>query len=170
MSKSLDNYIGVTDAPADMFGKVMSISDAAIPSYLELCTFTPMEEVKKIIEEVGKGKRHPKEVKMDLAQQIVEISHGREAAIGARESFVSTFEKKEIPEDIPEIIVEKGSLLVDALLSGKVVSSKSDFRRLLDEGAIRKDGGVKIEDPFAIVEETLVLKIGKHRFCKLVPR
>jgi tyrosyl-tRNA synthetase len=168
MSKSLDNYVGITDAPNDMFGKIMSISDAAIPSYLELCTFTPMSSVTTLLKELEQGKAHPKEVKMDLAQQIVEIYHGREAAISARNAFVNTFQKKEIPDDIAECSVEKGTLLAEALVAAEMVASKAEFRRLLDEGAIRKDGEEKISDPFFSVTESIILRIGKHRFVKIV--
>ena len=168
MSKSLDNYVGITDAPSDMFGKLMSIPDAAIKQYFELCTFTPSQDVKVILKNLESGKAHPKEVKMDLAQQIVEIYHGREAAILARESFVNTFSKKEIPTDIPETKTSKGALLVDILMKENIVTSKSEFRRLIDEGAVRENGEIKISDPFVVVNEEMVLKIGKHRFIKIV--
>ena len=168
MSKSLDNYVGITDAPNDMFGKIMSISDTAIPSYLELCTFTPMSEVAVLLKALEAGKAHPKEVKMDLAQQIVEIYHGQAAAVSARDAFVNTFQKKEIPDDIAEVSVAKGTLLADALLAASMVASKGEFRRLLDEGAIRKDGEEKITDPFFAVDAPIVLRVGKHRFIKIV--
>ncbi len=168
MSKSLDNYIGVTDTPTDMFGKVMSISDAAIPSYLELCTFTPMDDVRTIVLELERGTRHPKEVKMDLAQQIVEIYHGKEAGNSARAQFVHTFEKKGIPDEMPEIGTKKGTLLSDTLTASRLVESKSEFRRLLNEGALRKDGEEKITDPMFVVSESIVLKIGKHRFVRII--
>jgi tyrosyl-tRNA synthetase len=168
MSKSLDNYVGITDAPNNMFGKLMSVPDEVLAKYFELCTFTPVDEVEKIFEQLKKGKAHPKDIKMDLAQQIVEIYHGREAGISARESFVSTFQNKELPEDMPVVEAKAGTLLVDILLAEKLVSSKTDFRRLLDEGAIRKDGETKITDPFTTLREDMVLKIGKHRFLKIV--
>jgi tyrosyl-tRNA synthetase len=164
MSKSLDNYIAITDQPKEMFGKLMSISDAALGSYLELCTFTPMDEVKSIIINLENGKAHPKEVKMNLAEQVVAIYHGRDAANDARESFVHTFQNKEIPTDVASTSVTKGTLLSDALVSAGVLASKSEFRRLLDEGAIRIDGETKIEDPHFAIEENVILKIGKHRF------
>ena len=169
MSKSLDNYIAITDAPADMFGKVMSISDSALASYYELCTFTPMDEVKSLMKSLEAGKSHPKEVKMNLAEQIVETYHGRDAAQKARESFVNTFQNKEIPKDITALISKKGELLSDILVSARVVDSKSEFRRLVGEGAIRQDGEIKIEDPFFILNEKIVLKIGKHRFVEITP-
>ncbi len=168
MSKSLDNYVAITDAAADMFGKLMSIPDNVIRQYFELCTFTPTDDVNVILKNLESGKAHPKEVKMDLAQQIVEMYHGRGAATSARESFVNTFSKKEIPVDLPEVKTATGTLLADVLVTEGVVSSKAEFRRLLDEGAIRENGEIKLVDPFVKVEKEMVLKIGKHRFLKII--
>jgi tyrosyl-tRNA synthetase len=167
MSKSLDNYVGITDAPNDMFGKIMSVPDAALASYLELCTFTPMSAVETITKDLKSGKLHPKEVKMDLAQQVVEIYHGRDVGVSARQHFVDTFQNKELPKDMLEVRVEVDTLLADVLITEKLVASKSEFRRLLDEGAIRIDGETKITDPFTKLTEEMVLKIGKHRFLKI---
>lgn len=167
MSKSLDNYVGIIDTPTDMFGKLMSIPDAGMGTYFELCTFTGMDDVTEIVKKLALGKIHPRDVKMDLAQQIVEIYHGREAGILAKESFVNTFQKKEMPTDMPSVSVSSGALLVDALMEQKLVSSKTEFRRLIDEGAIREDGEMKITDPLFAITGDMVLKIGKHRFVKL---
>lgn len=168
MSKSLDNYIAVTDVPADMFGKIMSLPDTLIPSYFELCTFTPMSEVANILHDLETGKAHPKDVKMQLAKQIVEIYHGRASGEEARKAFVDTFQNKSIPIDIPEVKADKDTLLADVLLVAEQVASKSEFRRLVDEGAIRIDGDEKITDPFYKITATTVLKIGKHRFVKII--
>src|SRR3989344_2465959 len=164
MSKSLDNYVGITDEPNDMFGKLMSIPDSVLPKYFELCTYTPVAEVREIEKKLASGKLHPKEVKMDLAEQIVNIYHGAEAGRGARENFVNTFQKKEIPDDIPVVSVARGTLLVDALLTQHIVESKTDFRRLMTDGAIKKNGEEKLTDPQVVINEPIILKIGKHRF------
>jgi tyrosyl-tRNA synthetase len=168
MSKSLDNYVGITDAPNDMFGKLMSIPDAAIPSYIELCTFTPIAQGEEIAKKLKSGKAHPRDTKMDLAQQVVEIYHGRAKAEEAKAAFIATFQEKKMPEQIPEAKVAKGALLVDVLIDADVLDSKSEFRRLLGEGAIRKNGEEKLVDPGMQIEEEMVLKIGKHRFLKIV--
>lgn len=168
MSKSLENYIAITDTPNDMFGKIMSIPDSLLSNYYELCTFTPMEEVERIISELEKGKRHPKEVKMDLAQQVVEIYHGKKEAEESRERFISTFSNKEIPSDILTVKVKKGILLVDALLANGLVESKTDFRRLLMSGAIKQNGEEKLSDPDLTVNEPTILRIGKHRFVSFI--
>ncbi len=168
MSKSLDNYVSIIDTPTVMFGKLMSIPDQVILEYLSLATFTPTLEIKAIGKDLASGKAHPKEVKMDLAQQVVEIYHGRDAGLRAREGFVNTFSKKEIPEDILSVISKKNTLLVDVLLEAKLVASKGEFRRLIEEGAIRDDGVTKITDTMSVVNKDTVLKIGKHRFIKIV--
>jgi tyrosyl-tRNA synthetase len=160
--------VGITEAPNEIFGKIMSIPDTAIASYLTLSTFTPLPEVEMLVKELQSGKAHPKEVKMNLAQQIVEIYHGRKEGENARDYFVSTFQKKELPSDMPTVTVKKETPLVDVLVNEKFVTSKSDFRRLLDEGALRKDGETKITDPLCVIDATLVLKIGKHRFLKII--
>jgi len=168
MSKSLDNYIGITDAPSDMFGKVMSIPDSVIPSYFELCTFTPLDEIEAVKKKLKSGKVNPRDIKMDLAEQIVAIYHGQAKSQEARDAFVMTFQKKKLPDEVPTVRANKGTLLVDALVGGKVVGSKGEFRRLLAEGAIRKDGEEKLADPLMKIEGGLTLKVGKHRFVKIV--
>ena len=168
MSKSLDNYIGITDEPNDMYGKVMSIPDSLIGQYFELCTFTTEEEIQNIIKGIKNGSMHPKNVKMNLARQIVEIYHGKVKAEKAEENFVNTFQKGEIPEEMSEIKIMKGEKLSDVLVRAKAVSSKAEFRRLLDEGAIMNlDSGEKITDPYFIPKGGEKIKLGKKRFFKI---
>jgi tyrosyl-tRNA synthetase len=168
MSKSLDNYVSIIDDATEMFGKMMSIPDKVMESYYTLCTFTPIASVREILEDVEKGKLHPKEAKMNLAQQITEIYHGKDVARAARVAFDATFAKGGLPEDIHEINAKKDESLVDVLLREKIVPSKTEFRRLIEAGAIRKDGEEKLSDATLKLSETLVLKVGKHRFVKIV--
>lgn len=170
MSKSLDNYVGITDAPSDMFGKIMSIPDSALLSYYELCTFTPMNDVSALKKKLEGGKINPRDSKMELAEQIVAMYHGKVKASEAQVSFVSTFQEKKLPDDMPEARVAKGTPLVDVLLEQDIVDSKTEFRRLMSEGAIRKDGEEKLTDPARKVEADLTLKVGKHRFIRIVVR
>jgi tyrosyl-tRNA synthetase len=168
MSKSQDNYIGITDAPADMYGKVMSIPDTSLVNYFELCTYTPIEEVIDIANHLEKGKGNPKEVKMRLAREIVAIYHGDAAAKEAEEAFEKTFAKGGIPDDIQTVHAPKNTLLVDVLLECGMVESKSEFRRLEKEGAITiLEMGNKISGPDAKIDEAVTLKIGKRRFLKI---
>jgi tyrosyl-tRNA synthetase len=168
MSKSLDNYVGITDEPNNMYGKIMSIPDSSIGNYFELCTQTPMKEVESIRSGLINNSLHPKEAKMSLAKQIVEIYHGKEKAQQAEESFVNTFQNKETPEDVTEIIVNSSDLLIDTLVKHNLVSSKTEFRRLVDEHAITNlDANEKISD-YTIKATEGVYRIGKKRFCKIV--
>ncbi len=169
MSKSLNNYIGVTDEPADMFGKIMSIPDASIVDYYELCTAASKERLMEVKEKLKDAKINPRDTKLALAEEIVSMYHGREEAVRAREAFISTFQKKEIPDDLEEAKTEEGELLVDVLIRAEIVSSKTDFRHLVEEGAIKllsEEGGEKISDLKAGANPG-VYKVGKKRFVKI---
>lgn len=165
MSKSLDNYIGITDEPNDMYGKVMSIPDSVIPSYFELCTFSPIAEIARIKKDLEGDKINPKDLKMNLARQIVSIYHGEKKAEEAEKNFTSTFSKKEIPENVEEI--EGDGKLLEVFTESKLTSSLSEARRLLEAGAVTDltdDRKLTAKDTF-ISGHTY--KIGKHRFIKI---
>jgi len=154
MSKSLDNYIAITDKPGDMYGKVMSIPDSSIGNYFELTTFTPMDEVENIRKGLSNKSIHPKEIKMDLARQIVAIYHGERAAEEAEKNFTETFSKGGVPADIKTVKTSKDTPLVEILLEQGLVSSKTEFNRLTKSGAIKEMANG-------------VYRIGKHRFLKI---
>lgn len=169
MSKSLDNYIAVTESPADMFGKIMSIPDSAIEQYFTLSTFTPLKDIEDIIRSIKKETVNPKDIKMSLAHQIVVMYHGSVEADAAREAFIHTFSKKEIPEDVEEITAQKREKLVDVLAQRGLANSKSDARRLITQGGVHvletKETITSID---MCVEETHTYRIGKHRFVKII--
>jgi tyrosyl-tRNA synthetase len=169
MSKSIDNYIGITDEPNDIYGKVMSIPDSSIGNYFELCTFTPMDEVEEIKKKLEKGSVNPKDIKMNLAKQIVAIYYGENKAQKAEENFINTFQKGEIPEEMTEIeIKEEGKTLMDVLVEVKILSSKGDFRRLVEEGAITDlETDKKLTDVNFVPKSGMKFKIGKKRFVKI---
>ncbi len=171
MSKSLDNYISITDTFSDMYGKVMSIPDGVIAHYFELCTFTPTEDVSEIEKKLSEKTINPRDLKMRLAREITAIYHGENNAKVAEENFIRTFQKKELPDDMKEVTAEKGGLLSEILVANDIAESKSDFRRLVSEGAIKKisEGNAeeKITDPTFTVTETISIKAGKHRFLKI---
>jgi len=168
MSKSLGNYIAITDKPSDMYGKVMSIPDSSIIHYYELCTFTPPIRIEEIKSSLMEEKTNPRDIKMELAKQIVAIYHGEKEAIEAEKSFVNTFQKKEIPDDIQEVFAKKEEKLVDVIVSEKIVKSKNEARRLISDGAVKEiDNDKKITDADYLIEENLTLKIGKKRFIKI---
>ncbi len=163
MSSSKGNVIALTAPANDMYGKVMSMSDAQLPTYFELCTRVPMHEVKEIL--AG----HPKEAKMRLAKEIVTLYHDKDAGQKAEENFVASFSEGKIPEDINTVTVAKNTTLFDVLNAQKLVSSRSDFSRLLEQGAIKNiTTGEKLHEFNLIVDEEVILRIGKHRFIKIV--
>jgi tyrosyl-tRNA synthetase len=164
MSKSLDNYISITEEPENMFGKVMSLKDDLIIKYFVLCTYTPREVISRYEKEIEEGK-NPKDYKMKLAHEIVAIYHGEEKAKKAEEYFIKAFSKKEIPENIKTIEVEKGTFLADVLKKEGGVSSGSEFGRKLEEGAIRfvsSEGEEKIiKNQKEILSEDGTVRLGK---------
>ncbi|OHA83988.1 MAG: tyrosine--tRNA ligase [Candidatus Yonathbacteria bacterium RIFCSPLOWO2_01_FULL_47_33b] len=167
MSSSFGNTINVTDTANDMFGKVMSLRDELIMKYFMYATRVSAERMKEIEAGLNAG-ANPRDAKLDLAEEIATLYHGRDEAVRAREAFIATFQKKEIPDDMVEVSAEKDESLVDVLLRNEVVTSKTDWRRLVEEGAVKKlDGGEeKIEDT-KILATPGVYKIGKRRFVKL---
>ncbi len=165
MSSSWGNTITLTMEPNDMYGKVMSLVDAEIVNYFRLCTRVPLEEIQVRETALGNG-ANPKEAKMALAKEIVRMYHGEEAAHGAEQNFVETFQKGGVPEDILEIKAP----YIEALLAQGIVASKTELRRLLDEGGVRNaETGEKYDTLPESVTEPLTLKLGKRRFVRLLP-
>ncbi|MDY0226964.1 MAG: tyrosine--tRNA ligase [Desulfomicrobium apsheronum] len=168
MSKSLGNYIGIDEAPGDMFGKLMSISDELMWRYYELLSDSSLDRIATLREQVGSGALHPKTAKEDLAQEITTRFHGATAGAAAREAFNAVFAKQGIPEDIEVFTVQAGALLVDVLSESGVCSSKGDARRMCKQNAVTIDGRKEDDASFAFAPGEYVLKIGKKRFLKLV--
>jgi tyrosyl-tRNA synthetase len=165
MSSSWGNTITLTMDPADMYGKLMSLADSEIGTYFKVCTRVPLSRVTEIEKLLLSG-TNPKDIKMELARAIVTLYHGEKEAIRGEEAFVHTFQKGGVPEDVLEVRPD----FVEALLLHGIVSSKTELRRLLEEGGIRNaDTGEKFEALPQTVSAPLVLKIGKRRFVKLLP-
>lgn len=160
MSSSRGNYIALSASPEDMYGKIMSMGDTQVATYFEVCTRVPMKEVEEVL------KNHPKEAKMRLAKEIVALYHSRDVAKKAEDNFVSTFSKGEVPSNIPLTEVVKGTLLKDALTS--LGESNSELRRLVEQGAITEVGGQAVRDLNRHIEHDMTLRVGKHRFLKIV--
>ncbi len=168
MSKTYDNCIYLEDKPNDMYGKVMSMVDAQVITYFELCTNLAMSEVAQMSKDLEEGKLHPKDAKMRLAREIVALYHGEKMAIKAEEDFIKTFSKKGIPEDSPLVQVVLGTKLVDILLAEKIVESKSEWRRLVEEGAVSNaETEESIKSVDQTVDKNIILKVGKRRFIKI---
>lgn len=167
MSKSLDNYIAVTDTPNDMFGKVMSIPDNCLEIYYKLATYTPQSEIEEIMKKVEVGEINPRDAKMKLARQIVAIYHGDDAAEKAENNFIETFSKGGVPEDIEVVKAAAGTKLGELLVSQAIVESKSEWRRLVESGAVKNmESGENIGSPDAEVEN-MTVKVGKRRFVRV---
>jgi tyrosyl-tRNA synthetase len=167
MSKSLGNYIGITDAPNDMYGKIMSIPDSLIIKYFSLCTDLSVADIKKMEKSLENGE-NPKDHKMHLAREIVTIYHDEKVARSAEENFSNTFKKGGVPDDAEEAKAKIGESLSELLLKSGIVESKSDFARLVKEGAISEvETEEKISDREYKIERAINLRIGKKRFLKI---
>jgi tyrosyl-tRNA synthetase len=174
MSKTYDNCIYLDDSPKDMYGKTLSIKDDLIAVYMECCTDIPMKEILKIEQKMRDG-ANPKEFKMRLARELVTMYHDEDAAIKAEEEFSSVFAKGGIPEDMPEAKAKKGEVLIDLLVREKIVASKSEARRLIDQKAVSIDGelidthdfGFEGLTPEALAKGVIV-KVGKRKFVKVI--
>lgn len=168
MSKSLDNYIAITDEPNQMFGKIMSIPDLLIVEYFELATKLSEEEIAKIAQLLKEG-ANPRDIKIQLAFEIVKIYHDEKKATEVREEFIKVFSKKDLPTDIPLVKIDKGNyLLVDLLILLKAASSKSEARRMIEQGSIKIDD-VKISDVKAEVAaySGMIVRFGKLKIYRI---
>ncbi len=168
MSQSRGNYIGIAEAPEEQFGKIMSLPDELMPQYFSLLTDISWDEVKGL---------HPKEAKKRLAWEIVRQFHGPEAADRARRHFERVFEEEKPPEEMPEVRIppelldESGKVwIIDLVSSSGLVSSRSEARRLVDQGGIWINGEkVTSWDARIPLKEPLVLRVGRRRFARILP-
>jgi tyrosyl-tRNA synthetase len=168
MSSSWGNTIALTAAPNEMYGKIMSMVDSQIVNYFELCTRVPLSDVSKIRSELEGGTLHPKEAKMYLAREIVTLYHSAQAAQGAEAHFVTTFSEKGVPEDVRETGASSGELLCDVLLREGVVASKTECRRLIEDGAVLDaTSNLRIAEVHLKLTQPLTVKVGKRRFLKI---
>lgn len=167
MSKSLGNYIGITESPRDMFGKMMSISDELMFRYYELLSDVTNER----LEEIRKGKIHPKEAKEELAQEIVQRYHGRDAAKNARQEFNEVFKNKGLPEDIDEVSLKKEGdciWLAKAIFLAGLATSTSDAKRLIEQGGVEVNGEKVVDSKKEIsTDKKYLLKVGKKGFKRI---
>ncbi len=171
MGKSLGNYIGINEPPNEMFGKIMSIPDHLIIEYFELLTNIDPQELENIKKAMLEGD-NPMKYKLRLAKEIVKRYHSEIDAIKAEENFIKIFSKKEIPEEIDVFAVDKDEInLLDLLKDKKLIQSKSEGRRLIEQGGIYVDGE-RIEDPTFVlkIEKEKIIKIGKRKFIKVVKK
>jgi len=169
MSKSLGNYVGITEPPGEMFGKLMSVSDELMWRYFDLLSFRGNEEIAEFKSDVAGG-RNPRDIKFLLCEEIIERFHSREAAVAAREEFIARFQRGQMPGDMPEKTLEtagEGIGIAAALSQCGLTSSNSDAFRMIQQGGVRIDGE-KISDRRMKLEPGFsgVLQVGKRKFCK----
>jgi tyrosyl-tRNA synthetase len=171
MSKSMNNYIGITDTPDEMFGKVMSVSDDLMWRYFELLSFRPLEEIAGLRARVANGD-NPRDVKFELAGELVARFHDQAAAASARESFVNRFRNNEMPAEMPEVTLDCGAAgllgIADILNQADLVSSNSEAFRMVTQGAVRIDGERVSDKALELAAgETHILQVGKRRFARV---
>lgn len=170
MSKSLNNYIGISDAPDDMFGKIMSISDELMWRYYELLSFRPLAEIEQFKTDIENG-TNPRDIKFILAEELIARFHDSDSATQARENFIARFQKGALPDDIPELTLsaDSGSLPIANLLKeAGLCSSTSESMRMLKQGAVKQDGE-RIDDKGLQLESgtTAIFQVGKRKFAKV---
>jgi tyrosyl-tRNA synthetase len=170
MSKSLNNYIGITDAPKDIFGKTMSIPDVLIYKYFELATRLTPKELVTVKNELEEPSNNPRNAKRKLGYELVKLYYDEDTAKSAVEEFDRIFIKKEIPDEIEEFKLKEDSIkIIDLLTITKLTDSKGNARRLVEQGGVSIDGE-KIEDINYIVDfkNEAILKVGKRKFLKII--
>ncbi len=170
MSKSLGNYIGITDAPGEMFGKIMSISDDLMWRYFDVLSFRGLSDIQALHKQVDDG-LNPRDAKFELAQEIVARFHDSGAAESAKDEFIARFQQGAMPDEIPEMSLPgtDGSLGVAHLLkNARLVSSTSEAFRMIKQGAVRIDG-VRVEDRSLQINAgtNCVYQVGKRKFCRV---
>ena len=170
MSKSLGNYIGISEAPSEMYGKAMSIPDELMMRYFMLVTDMSIEEQEQLAKDLESGAAHPRDVKMKLAHTIVRLYHGEEAANFGQDEFVRVFQKHAMPTDIPEykVAITEEPVFVPQLLSGAgLTASNGEARRSIKAGAFKIDGE-KCNEEHIVLKDGMVLQVGKRKFIKIV--
>ena len=171
MSKSLGNYVGITDAPNDMFGKIMSISDELMWRYYDLLSFKPIEEINTLKQQVASG-ANPRDIKILLAKDIIARFHDEAAAEAAHQDFTQRFSKNALPDDIAELTVTcegTGMPIANLLKEAGLVDSTSEAIRMIKQGAVKLNGETKVEDTkLEVAKGTVAIyQVGKRKFAKV---
>ncbi len=169
MSKSLGNYVGITEKPFDIFGKIMSISDELMLRYYELLSEKSIEEIEKLKEDLKNNIKHPLEAKKELAYEMVKRFHSDVDAKTAKEEFERIFSKREIPDDINEYRLSAEKSLVDIIFEAGLINSKSEIKRLIQQKAIELNGEKITDIAFKVKPDgnEFIIKVGKRKFLKV---
>lgn len=168
MSTSWGNVINIVDSPNDIFGKVMSLNDDLIIKYFKVCTDVSLEEIDRMNLEIIGGQLNPRDAKISLAKEIIKIYHSEKDADAAAENFEKTFKEGGVPEDVLQINSDSGSRLDEILIENKIISSKNEWRRLVDQNGITIiESNEKVKDLNFTIETTNTFRVGKKRFVKV---
>lgn len=170
MSKSTGNHIPVATTAEDMYGKLMSVPDAALNVYMRLVTRWSPAAVQRMEEQLASGALHPRDGKMQVAHEITEVFYGADGAAQGQAHFERVFQRRELPDDMPVLAVVAGTKLVDFVVAEGLVPTKSEARRLIKQGGI-KLGGVAVADTEMLLQlgEATVIQVGKRKFARLMP-
>jgi len=166
MSKSLDNYIGIDEAPDDMFGKIMSISDELMWRYLELLSFESLETIASWKDEVTNGE-NPRNIKFRLAEEIITRFHDNDLAKQAQQNFIDRFAKNQTPDEMDEFTFPKGTKIANLLKDSNLVSSTSEAFRMIKQGAAKMDGEKITNKDLEPTKGTSVYQVGKRKFARI---
>lgn len=166
MSKSTGNIVPINTGADDMFGKLMSVPDSAMGTYMRLVTRWSPQEIAKVESDVSSGALHPRDAKMAMAKEITSIFYSDTEAIAAQEHFVKMFQQKEIPDEMPDFELQSGQTVVDVILAAGMAESKSKARQLIDQKGVRLDGEV-LERGDVPFPHPGVLQVGKRRFVRV---
>jgi len=167
MSKSTGNVIPINSGAEDMYGKVMSVPDVAMEKYAQLTTRWTPAEIDALESDVAAGKLHPRDAKMKLAQEITAIFYGEQAAREAEAAFKRVFQKGDVPEDMPEYKLQDGQTVLDVLAESKIVPSRGEGRRMVQQNAVSLDGE-KLTDIQMPFPGPGVLRVGRRKFARIV--
>jgi len=166
MSKSTGNVIPINTTAGDMYGKVMSVPDGVLGKFARLATRWLPAEIESLEKDMASGKLHPRDAKMSLSREIVSIFYGNVEAQAAQDAFVRLFQKKDIPDDMPEYALQPGQTVLDVLAAAGLVASNSDGRRMIEQKGVKLDGEM-LEKFDAAFPHPGVLQVGKRRFVRV---
>ena len=168
MSKSLHNYIGVSESADVMYRKLMQIPDNLIVKYFQLITDIHPDEIEKIKEKLQSKEVNPRDIKMQLAKEVVSLYFGNEDADSAEKNFISVFRKKQLPEEIPEVNVLLDENIIEVITKAQLSSSKSDARRLVSQGGVKVNGHKVLHSNDLKLKDGDVIQVGKGKFVRAI--
>ncbi|MCK5854054.1 MAG: tyrosine--tRNA ligase, partial [Sulfurovaceae bacterium] len=167
MSKSLNNYIGITDAPKDIYGKTLSVSDKLMWRYYDLLSEKSLAEIAQIKEDVANGDLHPKKAKENLALELTARFYNEESATMAKSEFDNVFKSNQIPDDIPKFEMEDGIWICKALVDAGIEPSTSQARRDIKQGGVRLNQEKVSDEKLNLTVGEYTLQVGKRKFAKV---